>query len=348
MARAQTAALQTVADLAPTLSESELRLILELTRRGLTAPDFTFRASSRDLAKSAKCSRPHMLTALDSLSERGLILCRRGTTTKASAFRLTFMDTLQMGGATVAPPLVPHGNHPGPIAGPPLVPPGYQPGSPALPPLVPHGNHPGSSREPLPTENTLFPLDPPPLDISIDPITDSIDRLQVAGEPPPTPNDSDPPALREAKSLLQQLHTAKPANFPTQELDHVRMWLSQLMRKYGPNGPNPKVADEWIAAQLLTIAPVARLTQLFYDLQCEDRNSLANAAKYAYFVTLAAQRLRGISPTALRQARQLARSPLTIAHRQPNPGAAAAEAQNSPAPFDTAALIAGLMKSRSF
>lgn len=203
-----TQALYALATLAPTLSEAALRLLIELTRRGLERPDLSFKASSRDLAAAAKCSRRHMFEALASLENSGLILTRRGTSSAPSAFRLTYLETLSMGGAPAAPPLVPHGHHPG---------------TPAAPPLVPYGHHPGAPAAPPPIENaTLFDNPPPPLDIEEESIVRIFDRVSKA-----KPADHDPDTLQEAREWLHGYH-AKFGRTPNPHPPDHRI-LSQIL-----------------------------------------------------------------------------------------------------------------------
>jgi DNA-binding MarR family transcriptional regulator len=75
--------MEALADLAPTLKEAELRVLLELTRRQLRGPR-AIRASSRELASACKMGRSNVQTALDNLPRRGLITTRQGTATTAA------------------------------------------------------------------------------------------------------------------------------------------------------------------------------------------------------------------------------------------------------------------------
>jgi hypothetical protein len=86
-----------VAQLAPGLSEGELRLLLELCRRAIApdVEDFTFRASVRDLAKSARCSPYHLQESIRTLGSRGIITYRAGTATQATAIRVNLFQVVQ-------------------------------------------------------------------------------------------------------------------------------------------------------------------------------------------------------------------------------------------------------------
>ena len=92
-----------LADLAPTLKEAELRVILELARRQLTSPGGV-RASGRDIARACKTGRRNIQYALDSLTTRGLITARQGTATTAATYRVNAFDTVLLGGVATTPP----------------------------------------------------------------------------------------------------------------------------------------------------------------------------------------------------------------------------------------------------
>lgn len=95
--------LQALADVAPTLKEAELRVLLELARRQLTAGTVV-RASSRDLATACKASRRNVQYALDSLTKRGLITTRQGNTKTPAIYQVNFLQTVRIGGVVPTPP----------------------------------------------------------------------------------------------------------------------------------------------------------------------------------------------------------------------------------------------------
>jgi len=94
---------EALADLAPTLKEAELRVLLELARRQLRT-GAAVRASSRDLANACKASRSKLQAALDSLTARGILTTRQGTTTTAAAYQVNPLLTVRIGGSLGEPP----------------------------------------------------------------------------------------------------------------------------------------------------------------------------------------------------------------------------------------------------
>jgi hypothetical protein len=96
-----------IAELAPSLREAELRVLLELTRRWALAgsgADLTVSASSRELARRLSASRPFLQRALDSLAARGLLSVVPGTATAPAAYTLQFVRTVRLGGSVAEPP----------------------------------------------------------------------------------------------------------------------------------------------------------------------------------------------------------------------------------------------------
>ena len=94
----------TVADLAPTLKEAELRVLLELTRRGAATPNHWVRASSRELATACRVARSNVQPAIDALTARGLLTTRQGTATTAAAHQVNIPNTAKIGGPVTGPP----------------------------------------------------------------------------------------------------------------------------------------------------------------------------------------------------------------------------------------------------
>jgi len=94
----------TLADLAPTLKEAELRIYLELARRALYTPTHWVPASSRQLATICKLGRRNAQHALDSLTTRELLTTRQGTATRATVYQVNALSTVRIGGVATTPP----------------------------------------------------------------------------------------------------------------------------------------------------------------------------------------------------------------------------------------------------
>src|SRR6516164_6024878 len=96
-------ALRSVAQLAPTLKEAELRVLLALTALA-EPPLWGVRISTRALRESTGCGRPNIQRAIDNLALRNVISIRQGTAVSASVYLLQFLRTLPMGGSITEPP----------------------------------------------------------------------------------------------------------------------------------------------------------------------------------------------------------------------------------------------------
>ena len=90
-------------------------MLLALAAMADQTEHHTVRISSRKLAERTAVARSKVVPALDSLTARGLITTRQGTTKSASAYLVNALNTLQIGGPLTGPP------HPlrGPCRGPP-------------------------------------------------------------------------------------------------------------------------------------------------------------------------------------------------------------------------------------
>ena len=157
---AKAAAWRELAALAPTLREAELRVLIHLTRSALAESARSTRASSREIATGANCSRRNVQHAIDALTKRGLIATRAGTANTAAAYLIRFAEVAQMGGVGKAPPS---------IAG----------GVKAAPQVATEQRHSGVIAAPPPHENKG--LTAPPSTLDIDPIRlTTLDRALTA------------------------------------------------------------------------------------------------------------------------------------------------------------------------
>lgn len=177
----QDAAFRRLAELAPTLKEAELRVLLYL----ITIMDGqrTAVASSRQIAAATAVSRSNVKVALHTLRDRHILTTRDGSATQSSAYLLSFAATVPLrGGPTTGPPLDLLEDHPGPAA------------APQVGLLQPH---PGPDTGPPLIETAPLPPTSPAVDISIDPISDLFDRIHRAA-----PTHTDPELLAHAREWL--------------------------------------------------------------------------------------------------------------------------------------------------
>ncbi|HEU0139861.1 MAG TPA: hypothetical protein VFQ79_09135 [Bryobacteraceae bacterium] len=81
----------------------------------------------------------------------------------------------------------------------------------------------------------------------------------------------------------------------------ARQWLHGYMVKLGRE-KDRHPPDDRLVAQFLSIAPWPQLERLLYDLLAEHREP---GYQYAWFVTVALQRIHGIQPKQLQQRRAM-------------------------------------------
>lgn len=97
--------LMRLAELAPTLREAELRVLLFLSASGSVETV----ASSRAIAVATRLGRRNAQYAIDAMVSRGLLACDGGSATRASAYRLLFLETAVLPGRGAVP--TPPGEH---------------------------------------------------------------------------------------------------------------------------------------------------------------------------------------------------------------------------------------------
>jgi hypothetical protein len=95
------------------------------------------------------------------------------------------------------------------------------------------------------------------------------------------------------------LLTAKPKHYDKPTMDEARRWVHGYQTKFGPSA-TADPPDDTILAQLLAIAPLQYLIRLLQDLM-SDRQKAGDT--YAWFVTVALQRIHGIAPAAFKAKR---------------------------------------------
>ena len=125
-----------IAELAPTLGEAELRVLIEITRQFGATEHKSGRISSRKLAEATKLARPNTQKALDSLNEKKIIATRDGTATSAADHALTYLRITQMGGSFTMPPLASKQSQGGSFTMPPLASKQSQGGIVTMPPPI--------------------------------------------------------------------------------------------------------------------------------------------------------------------------------------------------------------------
>ena len=97
------APIEALADIAPSLKEAELRVLLELLRRQERTKK-AVKASSREIATDCKMGRSNVVLAIDALTTRGLITTRQGSATAPAVYQVNVHRTMKMGGPVTGPP----------------------------------------------------------------------------------------------------------------------------------------------------------------------------------------------------------------------------------------------------
>jgi hypothetical protein len=227
-ARAQLGrAFEVLAQLAPTLKEAELRVLIALARLFATSEHQSGRISSRKLAEAAKLARPNVQKAIDSLADRNIIATREGTATSPAGYALTFLRTTQIGGSFTMPP--PQEIHSG---------------------VASKKSQGGIGTEPqealFQSQGGSFTMPPPHPGQQQGDAGARVDSI-----------DSD--------SIIDRLLKASPKAFTQGELTEARRWVHGYQLKYGRE-QNAHPPDDKILAQLLTAAPLPRLIALIHEL----------------------------------------------------------------------------------
>jgi len=260
------AALRQLAAIAPTLKEGELRLLTHLTAEAARRQTLSIQASSRELENATGTARSAIQRAIDGLTSRGLIAVRQGTATKAAAYILRYLEIARID--------APRDKCSGPLAGPPT----DAGGSGKGPGVALFEYKGGPLAGPPPAENAGDP-EAAPVDI------EGVDCNR---------NTIDP--------TLQKIFQRRPEQFSPAALDQARRWMHGYMRKFGIES-DQHPPDEKIAAQFLACGDDAggwpRLEALLHDLMAERKK----AYSYAWFVSVALQRIHGIRPDLVKRQR---------------------------------------------
>jgi len=140
----------------------------------------------------------------------------------------------------------------------------------------------------------------------------------VATTPPPNTER----AMRARESIeiefekaIDRLRRANPAKYDPNELAEARRWIHGYMAKFG-DMPDPHPPDDLLLAQFLAVAEWPRLLGMLQDLMAERRQPKIS---YGWFVTVALQRIWGITPQRLKEERarlKLVRNPQPVENQR--------------------------------
>lgn len=257
--------------LAPKLTEAELRILLHLCPLAVKDEWRTAQASLRDIAVATGCARSNIRAALRRLSTRKLITVRTGKPNRPTAIILQFLKTVELGGSMADPPAPPGGSTANPPGGPTTIPPPLLGVSATIPRTGPTADPPATETKGLEDGNRSA------FDIDYDPI-----------------------------QIIDRLLTARPSDFPADRRRDARRWLHGYQAKMSRDRSTAeKPPDEKLIAQFLSVAEWPRLEAMLYDLLAERQEP---GSRYAWYVSVALQRIHGIQPEALRAAREAKKS----------------------------------------
>ena len=291
------AVLKQIAGVAKGLSKAELHVLIELTSRAESAGGHDVIASSRDLAERTGLARSSVQIAVDSLHKKGLVHSDAGTATRSAMHRLIFLDAVEnrTGGPTVEPVVAREsdqgGSEPGPVV---AQFPGL--GGPTLRPLVARNSSPsGLNYEPV-VAQILGQSGP-----DSEPLPNGKSRTCEQAHIENASALADSIEKTDFDKLIDRLQKSKKSDFDENVFEEARKLIASHHAKFAREGFQiAGMPDDQITAQFLTVAEWPRLSHLLWDLMSERK---ASGHSYGWYVTVALQRIHGISPERVRELR---------------------------------------------
>jgi hypothetical protein len=299
------AVLKQIAIVAKGLNKPELHVLIELASRAEAAGGMDASASSRELAEATGLARSSVQLAIDSLNKKHAIHSDAGAPTRPASHRLIFLDAveIQPGGPIFRPEVAREPGRGGSESGPVVAQfPGQ--GSPTAGPLV-AGNASPSGLKSEPGVVQLSAQDglnsgPPPNERSTICESPHIENASASAESIEK-DDFD--------SLIDRLQKSKRGDFDDQTFEEARNLIASHHAKFAQQDCQiTGLPDDQITAQFLAIADWPRLHRMLYDLLSERKQS---SHSWAWYVTVALQRIHGISPDKLRAIRERLRNTAT-------------------------------------
>jgi hypothetical protein len=276
-----TALLQQIASVAHGLTKAELQVLLQLAARADQDGGLVALASSRELAETTGLARASVQVAIDSLNEKRLLTSSAGSAMQPAGHRLDCLEVVkpEVSGPTAEPPVAQILGQGGLTIGPGVAQILSQGGPTVEPGVAQNLGHrgleirPPSDGKTSTCESALKERAYPRAD-SIDfKIEKTIDRLQKA-----TRGDFDEAVFELARNQIASHH----AKFARKE------------------NRQPNLPDDQITAQFLAVAEWPKLEAMLMDLTSERKEA---GHSHGWYVTVALQRIHGISPQQLREAR---------------------------------------------
>ncbi len=285
------AVLKQIAAIAKGLSKAELHVLIELAARAESARGQDVIASSRELAENTGLARSSIQLAVDSLNQKGLIHSDAGTPSRSASHVLLFLTAVEnnsdspnfrpevaresgQGALLIRTEVARHSSHSGPAFG--------------LGVAQVSGQG-GPNSRPAPNQESITTYEPPHIENASAPAT-SIDR-----------NDFD--------KLIDRLQKAKKSDFNEETFEQARNLIASHHAKFAREGCQiAGLPDDQITAQFLAIAEWPRLSHMLYDLLSVRKQP---SFSWGWYVTVALQRIHGISPDKVRALREKVRKTAT-------------------------------------
>lgn len=289
--------LKHIASAAKGLSKAELHVLIELAARAEEAGENDAVASSRELAEATGLARSSVQIAVDSLNSKGLIRSDAGTATRSAMHRLLFLEAVEirLGGPISRPGMARESGQCGSKSGPVVAQfPGH--GGPTVRPVVARNSSPSSLKsEPgvgqLSGQGGLTSGPHPNAESS----TSEPAHIENASAPAESieKNDFD--------KLIDRIQNSKKGDFDDEVFEAARNLIASHHAKFAREGCQlPGKPDDQITAQFLAVADWPRLSRMLQDLLTERQQT---SFSWGWYVTVALQRIHGISPERVRHIR---------------------------------------------
>jgi hypothetical protein len=292
------AVLQRIAALANRLTKAELHILIELAARAHTAATLETTASSRQLALKTGLARASVQTAIDSLNNKQLIRSGSGCATQPAVHRLLCLEPVEnlvddasimpevaqklgQGGIETDREVAQILSHGGLTAGP----------GPAQ--ILSQGDlkiEPGVAQE-LGQGGPIFR--PPHNGKSI--VCESAYRERANARADSIEKD-------DFEKTIDRLLKAKKGDYDESLFELARNRIGSHHAKFArPENRMPGLPDDSITAQFLAVTEWPKLSDMLSDLAAERKEA---GHSYGWYVTVALQRIRGISPEQVRDMRR--------------------------------------------
>jgi hypothetical protein len=291
------AVLQRIAALANGLSKAELHILIELAARAQTPSALETMASSRELAQKTGLARASVQTAIDSLNKKQLIRSYSSRATQPAGHRLLCFEPVENPDvdATTIPEVAQSLGHRGLTAEPLPAQILSQGGPKSEPPEAQNLGQVGLKIEPgvaqeLGQSGSIFR--PPHNGKSISCEDTLIERANAR---------ADSIEKDDFEKTIDRLLKARKDDYDESLFELARNSIGSHHAKFArPENCRPGLPDDGITAQFLAVAEWPKLSDLLSDLAAERKEA---GHSYGWYVTVALQRIRGISPNQVRDMR---------------------------------------------